>query len=116
MHAPLVQMTSRNPKLAGEISCALPRDHPLDRRKLELSAEDTALSLGHRSPLENCPLFLCLNLGGHSIRYSLFIARLRIISGKSAGIGIGGVLPIRTALVTEFSPRRIRALDRVLAQ
>jgi hypothetical protein len=27
----------------------------------------------------------------------------------SAGIGIGGVLPIGTALVTEFAPRRIRA-------
>ncbi len=28
---------------------------------------------------------------------------------ESAGIGIGGVLPIGTALVTEFAPRRIRA-------
>ena len=37
-----------------------------------------------------------------------FLARLRIIFG-SAGIGIGGVLPIGTALVTEFAPRRIRA-------
>jgi hypothetical protein len=36
------------------------------------------------------------------------LARLRIIFG-SAGIGIGGVLPIGTALVTEFAPRRIRA-------
>jgi hypothetical protein len=27
----------------------------------------------------------------------------------SAGVGIGGVLPIGTALVTEFAPRRIRA-------
>jgi MFS family permease len=35
---------------------------------------------------------------------------------ESAGIGIGGVLPIGTALVTEFAPRRIRALDSVLAQ
>ena len=36
------------------------------------------------------------------------LARLRIIFG-SAGIGIGGMLPIGTALVTEFAPRRIRA-------
>jgi outer membrane cobalamin receptor len=35
------------------------------------------------------------------------LARLRIIFG-SGGIGIGGVLPIGTALVTEFAPRRIR--------
>ena len=35
------------------------------------------------------------------------LARLRIIFG-SAGIGIGGVLPIGTAFVTEFAPRRIR--------
>jgi hypothetical protein len=28
---------------------------------------------------------------------------------ESAGIGIGGVLPIGTSLVTEFAPRRIRA-------
>ena len=34
-----------------------------------------------------------------------FLARLRIIFG-SAGIGIGGMLPIGTALVTEFAPRR----------
>jgi hypothetical protein len=32
MRAPPVQMTVRNPKRAGEFSCALPRDHPLDRR------------------------------------------------------------------------------------
>ena len=36
------------------------------------------------------------------------LARLRLIFG-SAGIGIGGVLPIGTALVTEFAPRRILA-------
>jgi MFS family permease len=42
------------------------------------------------------------------------LARLRIIFG-SAGIGIGGVLPIGTALVTEFAPRRIRATMIVMA-
>jgi hypothetical protein len=31
------------------------------------------------------------------------------------GIGIGGVLPIGTALVTEFAPRRIRATMIVMA-
>src|ERR1700722_14538689 len=66
MHAPLVQMTGRNPKLAGKLGGALPSVHPLDRRELELSAEFSALSFGHRSPLENCPLFLCLILGVHS--------------------------------------------------
>jgi MFS family permease len=55
-----------------------------------------------------------LETGG--VLCSLFFARLRIIFGISAGIGIGGLLPIGTALVTEFAPRRIRALDRVLAQ
>jgi hypothetical protein len=30
--------------------------------------------------------------------------------------GIGDVPPSGTALVTEFAPRRVRALDRVLAQ
>ena len=32
MSAPLEHMTGRNPKLAGERGCALPRDHPLNRR------------------------------------------------------------------------------------
>jgi hypothetical protein len=32
MRTPLVQMTARNLKLAGQLSCPLPRDYPLDRR------------------------------------------------------------------------------------
>src|SRR5712664_1267987 len=59
-------MTARDLKLARERGRALPRHHPLYRRKLELSAEHTALAFGHRSLLENCPLFLCLILGVHS--------------------------------------------------
>jgi hypothetical protein len=72
MPAPLVQMPARNPKLPGECSGALPGYQPLGRRELELSAEHTSLSSGHRSPLENCPLFLCLILGVHSKEVSLF--------------------------------------------
>src|SRR5262249_36839937 len=63
---PLVQMPRRNPKLPGERRSTLPSHHPFDRRELELAAEYTALAFGHRSPLENCPLFLCRVLGGHS--------------------------------------------------
>src|SRR5258708_29845996 len=59
-------MPARDLKLARECGRALPRNHPLYRRKLELSAEHTALAFGHRSLLENCPLFLCLILGVHS--------------------------------------------------
>src|SRR5712672_2565316 len=59
-------MTARDLKLARERGRALPRHHPLYRRKLELPAEHTALAFGHRSLLENCPLFLCLILGVHS--------------------------------------------------
>src|ERR1700719_4711426 len=59
-------MTARDLKLARERGRALPRHHPLYRRKLELPAEYTALAFGHRSLLENCPLFLCLILGVHS--------------------------------------------------
>src|SRR5712672_2915673 len=59
-------MAAWNMKLAGKRGHPLPRHHPLYCRKLELSAEHTALALGHRSLLENCPLFLCLILGVHS--------------------------------------------------
>src|SRR5467141_3738014 len=59
-------MAAWNMKLARERRHPLPRHHPLYRRKLELSAEHTAFALGHRSLLENCPLFLCLMLGVHS--------------------------------------------------
>src|SRR5712672_590841 len=59
-------MPARDLKLARECGRALPRNHPLYRRKLELSAKHTALAFGHRSLLENCPLFLCLILGVHS--------------------------------------------------
>src|SRR6267154_1135956 len=61
-------MAAWNMKLARERRHPLPRHHPLYRRKLELSAEHTAFALGHRSLLENCPLFLCLMLGVHSMR------------------------------------------------
>src|SRR3981189_218661 len=61
-------MPARDLKLAREGGPALPRNHPLYRRKLELSAKHTALAFGHRSLLENCPLFLCLILGVHSRR------------------------------------------------
>src|SRR5882757_8069254 len=60
-------MPARDLKLARECGRALPRNHPLYRRKLELSAKHTALAFGHRSLLENCPLFLCLILGVHSM-------------------------------------------------
>ena len=57
-------------------------------------------------PTATSSLFPCLTKGVHP-SCSLFpvpiLARLRIIFG-SAGIGIGGVLPIGTAFVTEFAP------------
>jgi hypothetical protein len=31
LHAPPIQMTGRNLKFSGQLGCALPRDHPLDR-------------------------------------------------------------------------------------
>src|SRR5712675_1544705 len=65
-------MAAWNMKLARERRHPLPRHHPLYRRKLELSTEHTAFALGHRSLLENCPLFLCLMLGVHSIVNPLF--------------------------------------------
>src|ERR1700730_13369734 len=63
-------MAAWNMQLAGKRGHPLPRHHPLYRRKLELSAEHTALAPGHRSLLENCPLFLCLILGVHSTTLS----------------------------------------------
>src|SRR5262249_34181711 len=64
--APLVQMPRRYSKLVGQCGHTLPRSNPLHRRELELPAEHSALALGHRPLLENCPLFLCLIFGVHS--------------------------------------------------
>src|SRR5262249_44666635 len=64
--APLVQMPRRYSKLVGQCAHTLPRSTPLHRRELELPAEHSALALGHRPLLENCPLFLCLIFGVHS--------------------------------------------------
>src|SRR6267142_5121574 len=76
-------MPARNLKRARERRNALSRHHPLYRRKLELSAKYPSLaSLGHRSPLENCPLFLCLILGVHSSKGPARSSR-RVIGGKS---------------------------------
>ena len=49
MPTPFVQLPRRDPKLPGESSRPLARDHPLQTSS---------------SPLENCPLFWCLILGG----------------------------------------------------
>jgi hypothetical protein len=68
MPTPIVQMATWNLKLTRQRSGSLPRQKPLHRRQLELSAELTTLTFGHRSPLENCPLFSCLILGVHSTR------------------------------------------------
>src|SRR4030081_2697984 len=73
-------MAARNPKLARERRHPPPRYHPLYRRKLELSAEHTALAFGHRSLLENCPLFLCLILGVHSTgRFPVDTGEIQVI-------------------------------------
>jgi hypothetical protein len=72
MPTPAIQIPLPNPELAGQRGYALSRQHPLHRRKFELSAEHTPLTLGHRSLLENCLLFLCLIFGVHSRVISLF--------------------------------------------
>src|SRR3981189_2865594 len=96
-------MAAWNMKLAGKRRHPLPRHHPLYSRKLELSGEHTALAFGHRSLLENCPLFWCLVLGVHSIvtgdheapraRNVGWVELLRNPSDRDPGDGFGGACP-----------------------
>src|SRR6266404_5683711 len=84
-------MAAWNMKLARERRHPLPRHHPLYRRKLELSAEHTAFALGHRSLLENCPLFLCLMLGVHSSpRWIPIVRHERRLAALTMRSDIGG--------------------------
>lgn len=66
--SPLIKTTPKDPKLTTQRANILARTHPLKRRKLELSTENSAVLLGHQFPLyqENCPPFPCLILGVHS--------------------------------------------------
>jgi hypothetical protein len=67
MHAPFVELVRAHPKFARQRSTTLPIiDHPLHRRELELSAENTSLAQGHFPSPKKCSLFTCLTLGVHS--------------------------------------------------
>jgi hypothetical protein len=57
MHAPLIQMGGRHPEFAGQGNRTLPSHHSLNRRELELAAENPALSCGHRSSFKKVPCF-----------------------------------------------------------